>query len=68
MIKFINTDTEYNVFYKIIQVEENNFIFLSTQQNILEDGINAVYPLCYNSINDAVKKFIEFYKDYNSKY
>lgn len=67
-MKYINTDTDYNVYYKIIDIDGYSFIFFSTEQNILEDGINAIYPSCYNSINDASKKFIEFCKDYKSKY
>ncbi len=68
MMQFINTDTDFNVYYKIIEVENYAFIFLSTQQNIIEDGVNAIYPVFYNSLNDAVEKFIQFYKEYKSKY
>ena len=57
MKKEIYQDNIY--YYKIVEIENVEFIFLATTDNPLESAIVHLYPCRYNSILQAIKWFHE---------
>lgn len=46
-------------YYKIIQIENVDFVFISTTDTPLERAIVHLYPCRYHSVLDAIKWFHE---------
>lgn len=58
-------DYEKNTYYyKIIQIENIDFIFVTTNDTDLETSISHLYCCRYNSILQAIQYFYKYVENY----